>query len=686
MPVRSVCKATFRRRIARMSALGLFTLLLVALLPLTPAAAAPAFQAGPSRITILPINKARLIAGQRFDLRVEVGDNLADNTSAASFDVRVDGKPIAQYFGKEPAYANTTPQSASLTVRQVSFNAPGSHTVTVNAGGSLASATYEIARAIAPGRRAKNVILMIGDGMAFETITAARMVSKGLTQGTFNGYLEMDRLEAEGRVTTSGYDSLVTDSANSASAYATGNKSVVNAMGVYADDTKDTFDDPRVENIIELVKRTRGMATGLVTTSEIEDATPAAMFAHTRRRAEKQYIADQLLDDPAHRPEVIMGGGSAYFIPKSTAGSKRTDERNLLEDFRAAGYAIAGTRAEVGAAGTPQRILGLFHPADMNVWIDREYTKDAATLGPYTDQPPLYEMTQKALDVLSTTPNGRNGFFLMVEGASIDKQLHPLDWQRAVGDVIEFDKSIGVAKRFAAANPDTLIVVVADHAHSVSVYGTYDTTKGPGNRDAIGVYDTAKFPTFKDSDGDSFPDDWNPSRTLAVGFGNHPDYRDDFIFNPTPLSPTIKDPSITGRDVYIPNPKRDPQGVLISGNLPFFEATEVHSADDAPLFASGPNAAYFNGLHNNIDVFLGITAALGIDATRSRGQSDGDNRSLLYGTVIGLAVVVGASRYLRRPGTGGNGLATQLLWRLKRVAAAARVAAQSFRDTLDERK
>ena len=278
-----------------------------------------------------------------------------------------------------------------------------------------------------------------------------------------------------------------------------------------------------------------------------------------------------------------------------------------------------------------------------------------------------------------------NGFFVMIEGASIDKQLHPMDWERAAGDVIEFDRSLAVAKEFAAKNPDTLIVVVADHSHSVSVYGTYDTTKGPGNRDAIGIYDTAKFPTFKDSDGDGFPDSWSPSRTLAVGFGNRPDYRDDFLFNPQPIDPAVKDPSVTGRDVYIPNPKKDPQGILMTGNLPFFEPTEVHSADDAPLFASGPNSAYFRGLHNNIDVFLGVTSALGIDATRSRGQSDDDNRGVLYGTVIGLAVMVGAGRYLRRPGMQGNGPLTQALWRLKRLGAASQAAARSFRAALDGR-
>jgi hypothetical protein len=145
----------------------------------------------------------------------------------------------------------------------------------------------------------------------------------------------------------------------------------------------------------------------------------------------------------------------------------------------------------------------------------------------------------------------------------------------------------------------------------------------------------------------------------------------------------VRDPNIKDRDVYIPNPKKDPQGIVIGGNLPFLEPTEVHSADDAPLFASGPNAAYFRGLHNNIDVFLGITTALGIDATHGKGQDDGN--SLLFGTVIGLAAAVGASRYLRRPGTIGHGPVTQAVWWLRRVSGASYAAARTFRDTLRTR-
>jgi alkaline phosphatase len=386
------------------------------LVPLSPAAAAPPRQGSPNiNIVILPINAARLLVGQRFDLRIEVSGDLANNTDPGSFTVTVDGKPLAAAFGKAPAKSNASPRSAELTVRQVAFNTVGKHSVTVIAGPVARTVTYDVVRAQAPGRPAKNVILFVGDGMEWPMLTIARTVSKGMTEGRFNGKLEMDTMHEVGYVTTSGYDSIVTDSANSASAYATGHKAATGAVGTYADNTADTLDDPRVENIVELVRRSRNMATGLVVTSEIEDATPAAMFAHTRSRNNKQAIADQLLDDPLHRPEVIMGGGAAYFLPKSTPGSKRTDERNLLQEFRNAGYATAGNRAEMNAVGTPQRLLGLFHPDNMNVWIDREYTKDPAVLGPYRDQPALYEMTQKALDVLTATPSGKNGFFLLVE-------------------------------------------------------------------------------------------------------------------------------------------------------------------------------------------------------------------------------------------------------------------------------
>lgn len=669
--------------------LAVFVLVALCAVLLAPVGvgATPNAQSGVN-IRILPINRARLVAGQRFDFRVEVSGALAEKSDAGAYTVLINGQPAAEFFGTAPTKSNANINSAELTWRGVSLNRAGKYEVYVEAGPAKKSVVYEALQAKPNGKPAKNVILFVGDGMSWQMLTIARTVSKGLTEGKFNGLLEMDRMEETGYVTTSGYDSLVTDSANSASAYATGQKGVVNAMGTYEDNTKDVFDDPRVENIIELAKRSRGMATGLVTTAEIEDATPAAMFAHTRRRAEKQYIADQLLDDPLHQPDVIFGGGSAYFIPKSTAGSKRTDERNLLGDFRNAGYSVVGNATELNAAGNNNRILGLFHPADMNVFIDRAYTRDPQTLGPYTDQPTLFNMTQKALDVLANSESGKkNGFFLMVEGASIDKQLHPIDWERATGDVIEMDKAVGIAKAFAAKKEDTLIVVVADHGHSVSMYGTYDTTKGPGNPEAVGVYNEAKFPTFTDSDGDGFPDTWSPSRTLAIGFGNHPEYRDDFIFNPRPISPTIQDPNAPkGTTKYIANPTRDPKGILYPSNLPSIEGVEVHSADDVPLLASGPNARAFHGIHDNTDLFFGIVSALGIDATKTAGKTSNEPVSMALGAVLALSVVVGAGTYLRRPGLDTGNPFGYVVRKSERFVAALQAAGRSFRAAMNERE
>lgn len=665
----------------RFAAFALLVLLTLLLTPVSFIAAAPSTQSGVS-IKILPINRARFLAGQKLDFRVEVSGALAEKSDAGAYTVLINGKPAAEYFGREGEKSNANVNSAEITWRQVSFNRAGKYDVYVEAGPANRGISYEVVRAQATGKPAKNVVLMIADGMSWPSLTIARLVSRGQTEGKYNDLLEMDRMDSVGYVTTSGYDSIATDSANSAAAYASGQKGVVNGMNIYEDNTKSTEDDPRVENIVDVLQRTRGMAIGLVSTAEIEDATPAAMISYTRRRSDFQLIIDQMLE---RKPEVLMGGGAAYFIPKSTAGSRRTDERNLLADFRSAGYTAVANRAEMNAAGNPEKLLGLFHPSNMNVYIDRAQTRDPKVLGPYTDQPTLYEMTSKALDVLSKGAKGsKNGFFMMVEAGSVDKQYHPMDWERGTADLIEFDQTLAVVKGFAAQRNDTLIVVVADHGHSISVYGTYDTTKGPGNPDAVGIYDTAKFPTYVDKDGDKFPDSWTPSRTLAVGFANHPEFRDDFLFNPQPLSPTIQDPDAPqGTARFIPNPARDPQGVLIGANIPRSSGTEVHSVDDVPLMASGPGSAYFRGIHDNTDLFFGMMNALGVDATRSASsQASLPAGSVALGAVVTLSVVVGASRYLRRPGSEDNGVVSYVVRSGARIGGALQAAVRSFGEAM----
>ena len=136
---------------------------------------------------------------------------------------------------------------------------------------------------------------------------------------------------------TSSVDTIAADSANTASAYMTGHKSSVNALGVYADRTKASQDDPKQETIAELIRRKTKMAVGVVSDAEIEDATPASVVSHTRKRSDKADIVGMFYNV---KPEVILGGGSAYFLPQSTAGSKRKDNINYIEKFTQAGYTL----------------------------------------------------------------------------------------------------------------------------------------------------------------------------------------------------------------------------------------------------------------------------------------------------------------------------------------------------------
>ncbi len=551
-------------------------------------------------IKVLPIDNAKFLQGQKFDFAVEVKNGSTD------VNVKINGKDAAAFFGKD-ATKTMEGTTAVYRIDDVSFANAGDISVEVKDGANERTARYAVTNEKSK-KRAKNVILFVGDGMSLQAREIARILSKGITEGKYNDLLNMEKLENMALITTSGYDSIVTDSANSASAYATGHKSVVNAMGVYENCTKDPFDDPKVENIIELAKRTRGMATGIVSTANITDATPAAMLAHTRRRAEQNYIAADMLT-AKHRPDVILGGGSRHFLPLGTPGSKRKDNVDVIKSFEDLGYAFSGTREELlNTPASADKLLGLYQLNNMDVYIDRQVMKNPKVLKGFTDQPGLVEMTEKAIGALSKNPNG---FFLMVEGACVDKQLHVLDWQRAAYDNIEMDQAVGVAQKFASKNNDTLIIVVADHAHGASITGTYHELDGKTGREAVRTYADAKWPTFEDADGDGYPDNPDPAVTLAVQFANHPDYNENYGFKPTPTVPAVM-----GKDKKaIANPQIS--GELLRGNIPAAADQEVHSADDVVLNAGGPGSEYFKGVMDNTEVFFSMVRALGLDGNKT---------------------------------------------------------------------
>lgn len=591
-----------------------------------------AFPSQASDIRILPVDTAKFWAGARFDFDVEVSN--AKNLQ--SVDVQVNGVPAEKFFGKKAVTKDLGNGVTSYRIDDVDFAKTGKVEVTVNAKDSLgvskATAGYNVVHEAAV-KKAKNVILFVGDGMSLQAREIARILSKGMTNGKYNDLLAMEKLEHNAVITTSGYDSLVTDSANSASAYATGHKSVVNAMGVYEDSTKDPFDDPKVENISEILKRTRGMSIGIITQAESTDATPAAMIGHTRRRANQDFLAKSYLD-AYHRPDVIMGGGSARYLPKSVPGSKRKDNDNIIQDFKNLGYTFASTSREMMAAPDNKPLLGLFHTGTMNVYIDREMLKHPKVLKGFGDQPNLMNMTKKSLDILSKNPNG---FFAMIEGASIDKQLHVMDWQRAAYDTIEFDKSIEYAEKWAKEHGDnTLIIVLADHAHGISISGTYHERDGKKGTEAVRVYANSIFPTFKDADHDGFPDNPDPDVTLAVQYANHPEYYENYHFMKTPTPPALavtetKEEAVKNGDnveyhqVSHASSKANPARIhpgdpaeLMPANTPKDDPQECHSADDILLNAGGPGSEYFHGTMDNTEVFFGMMRALGIDANKNK--------------------------------------------------------------------
>ena len=552
---------------------------------------------------IYPIDKAEILAGSKFDIKVEFNQVVNLNEVA----ITVNGMPANKLIiAKSEFISNENGKGSSIIYRDVQLPKAGKYQVVARASQEELQVTWEV-YASGP-RRVKNVILFIGDGMTIANRTAARVLSKGITEGKYQGRLSFDDMPSTAMIGTSGSDSLITDSANSMSAYTTGHKTAVNAMGVYVSRASDNFSHPKVETITELLKRKTKMAVGIVSDAELQDATPGAMVAHTRRRADKQYIADQLL---ASKAEVILGGGSAYFYPQSSKGSKRKDENNLVETFKADGYQVALTKQELIAAAenkNTKKLFGVFHPDNMDGSLDRFFLKKN-TVPQYPNQPDLTEMTQSAIDVLSRNPNG---FFLMVEAALIDKFNHPLDWERAAFDTIMLSNAVQVAKDFAKTHPDTLIIVTPDHTHSGSISGVVHDDKPGPLREKVGVYAAAGYPNYPKADVKGYPSEIDVSKRLAFFYGNYPDHYET-------LHPKLDGtfvPAVKGEGgKYVANPKYiqlQEDAIHMNGNLPSHQAVGVHTADDAVLNAIGPGSEKFKGFMDNTEVFKVMVQTLGL--------------------------------------------------------------------------
>lgn len=572
------------------------------LLPFLISSALPSFSHAQ---TIYPIDRATMPAGGRFDFKVEFDEVLKPE----DIRIQINGRDYQQVLGKQATFVEREDGApvSTVWVRDVGLTQAGHYDVEAQAKGKTAKVSWEVYPA-PETRKAKNVILFIGDGLSVAHRTGARILSKGITEGKAAGKLAIDDLQYMAFAGTSSTDSIAADSANTMSAYMTGHKSGVNAIGVYVSRSKNSLEHPKQETLGELVTRSTNMALGIVSDAELEDATPAAVVSHTRRRADKAEIASMFYDV---QPTVMLGGGSAYFLPKSIPGSKRKDDINYVEKFQQAGYTLATDAKTLKQnAATATKLLGLFHTGNMDGVLDRRFLKnDVAKKFP--NQPDLTDMTQAALDVLS---KNKDGFFLMVESALIDKASHPLDWERAFYNTIMLDQSVAVAKKFVETHPDTLIIVTGDHTHGISIIGTVDDDKpGTEMREKVGVYEDAGYPNYQDANKDGYPDDVNVSKRLAVFFNNYPDYYETF----RPKLDGTFVPSVKNeKDEYVANKAYAsvPGAVLREGILPRSVDTGVHSVDDMVIQASGPGGEAIRGYMDNTQLFRVIVDALAIDA------------------------------------------------------------------------
>ncbi|MGL3823118.1 alkaline phosphatase [Sphingopyxis sp. R3-92] len=379
-----------------------------------------------------------------------------------------------------------------------------------DAGGArrLTGDMSETYRKLMEQSEVRNVILLIGDGMGDSEITIARNYAEG-AGGYFKG---IDALPFTGQYThyaldrTTGKPDYVTDSAASATAWASGVKSYNGAIGV------DIAGKPH-RTLIELAK-TAGLATGNVSTAAIQDATPAAQMAHvslrgcfgpvaTSRTCPENAlenggagsITEQLLGT---RADVTLGGGSASFSETALAGEWKG--RTLLEQAKARGYHVIRTTADldtIARANDRQPLLGLFADGNMPVrWIGpRASHHGNIEQPPVTCEanpertatiPTLAAMTRKAIALLK---DNTKGFFLQVEGASIDKQNHAANPCGQIGETVDLDEAVQAALEFAKADGHTLVIVTADHAHTSQIVS--NDTKAPGLTASLRTKDDA---------------------------------------------------------------------------------------------------------------------------------------------------------------------------------------------------
>ncbi len=471
-----------------------------------------------------------------------------------------------------------------------------------------AQAAKSAAQANTRGQKAKNVIVFLGDGMSIPTIAASHVYAgqkRGVDGESYRLSFEQFPFSALSR--TYETDQQTPDSAGTMTAIMSGVKTRGGFIGVSQVPRRQDCAATRGQELVSTLElaAAAGMSTGAVTTTRITHATPAATYGHLPERnwevdaeltpeARAQGCKDfaaQLVDFPsANGLTVAMGGGRTEFMPAGAEDpeyankvGQRLDGRDLIGEWKAKhpGGAYVWNAQQLKSldlSRTP-RLLGLFEPSHMN--FEHERAKDKA------GEPSLAEMTTAAIEVLKQNPNG---FFLMVEGGRIDHALHAGNAFRALDETDSLSDAVAAA--LAHTDPDnTLIVVTADHAHTLTFAGY--PKRGNGILDLVRGHTDS----YDEEGGAGMARDAAGKPYTTLGFANGPGYTGASDRQPEgpkkyPHSPGSYSHIEKGRPDLAKVNTQDPN-YMQESIVPL--KAESHGGEDVAIFATGPGAAAFHG-------------------------------------------------------------------------------------------
>jgi alkaline phosphatase len=445
-------------------------------------------------------------------------------------------------------------------------------------------ASLAVAPAVLAGnpKPVKNIIYFIGDGMGPSHVGLTRYYSLFVLGNDLNMTKVMNK-GSTAYITNYSASHIVTDSAAAGTALATGYKTN-NGMVSMLPDGKPVI------TILEKAQQ-MGKSTGNMSTTRLTHATPACFAAHNMKRGNENEIAVDMLE---HNVTVQLAGGRRNFIPQSEEGSKRKDDRDLLKEAKEAGYTVVKNAKDFRKvdAETTDKLFGLFTMSHMSYDIDRDPAKE----------PSLADMVEKGIEILSKNPKG---FFLHVEGGRIDHDAHNSGVGGVVGDTLAFDAAVGVALEYQKKDPNTLVVVTADHET-----GGLAMTKGhpAGEKmDYMTIKELRKIKRITASNDDVIAKKCKKAPNLAA--------IKEIVKKYTAIEITDAEAkAIKAAKPWDPIYSNQPAnciGRALQDELKVVFATGHHSAEPLMLFGVGPYSEKLTGFLDNTDIPKIMSEAFG---------------------------------------------------------------------------